>query len=263
MDRRGDGDARGAGRRPSAPRHPPERPFAGEGGRGEKVGRARRARVPARNASARLGAANGAHLAIVDIVRRARSGLRLLLGAVLAEIQALIGRSGQNLRTRGLGSVKSTRARLRASGKDRTPHLPARRGAHLRALRGVFRGRGQGKHGSHQGLLHRTGPHCCRPPQGAHLPRGHQRRLRRLHLGLVLRHPTQRHARPPSSRAPRCVSAPRAPSTRPSPSPTRRWLGMTWLKKIPVVRNAAPRRLTVSSGISHVPRRHQAHHLRG
>ena len=77
MDRRGDGDARGAGGALRRLGTRPSDPSRAKEDEERRVGRARRARVPARNASTRLGAANGAHLAIVDIVRRARSGLRL------------------------------------------------------------------------------------------------------------------------------------------------------------------------------------------
>ena len=154
--RRWGGRAR-RGRRPSAPRHPPEptpsRAKEDEEKGGTRAARASRPeRVDASGRRERRPPRDRRH-------RQAREvGTVASLGAVLAEPWRRSGDFPAKIPEPWLldRQVDVARARACASGKDRTPHLPARRGAHLRALRGVFRGRGQGKHGSHWGSLHRS-----------------------------------------------------------------------------------------------------------
>ena len=119
-----------------------------------------------------------------------------------------------------------------------------------------------GRYGSYQGLLRRAGPRPEGHTGGFRLPRGHQRRLRRVDLGGVLRHPAQRHrlcaAREAPHRGQGCWRV------REGSRVLRRKGGQDDLAEQGAHREerGAQEAHRVPRRVTHVPRSHQAHHFR-
>mmetsp|Transcript_2488 Transcript_2488/g.9758 ORF Transcript_2488/g.9758 Transcript_2488/m.9758 type:complete len:234 (+) Transcript_2488:2824-3525(+) len=159
------------------------------------------------------------------------------------------------------------RARCRrpacADGSDGPAHLPALRGPSVDTVRRQVRGRHQRKRESREGVLHRPGVDSGGLASGAHLPRGHQRRVRRVHVVRVLRDPAERDDRQANGRSARGEQS--RGSVRPGP----RLLGQEGgqhevAEKGP--RREARRAATIDGfarGVAGVPGIDQADHVRG